>query len=75
MSEFTFESSATDAKIQSNQRTMGVVKKPKPRAIPLHYPSDDPIMIALNLIVEYGKFYREWKEKQAAEIGGTKATK
>ena len=44
-----------------------VVKKPNERAIPIVYPCDDPIMIALNLIVEYGKFYREWKEMRAAE--------
>lgn len=52
-----------------------VVKKPKERAIPLLYPCDDPIMIALNLIVEYGKFYREWKEKRAAVKGQIKADK
>jgi hypothetical protein len=51
-------------------RTM--VKKPKERAIPILYPCDDPFMVALDLIVEYGKFYKEWKEKRAAEKGERK---
>jgi hypothetical protein len=48
-----------------------VVKKPFKSQLVVEYPPDDRILIVLDLIVEYGKFYREWKIRNAEKLAKT----
>ncbi len=48
---------------------MPKVRKRPVRAPPkMQFPENDRLLIVLDLIVEYGKFYREWKKQNPDKI-------